>query len=115
MFADSDWSIATFWSGLPGGLASVFARDGSDGARSFKYGRSAAFHAVVEDSRNPYLCTMPDHASLADAMLRLQNCQKARDATRQPARRKIEQQFREDWVIETYLDALAEYAPASIV
>jgi glycosyltransferase involved in cell wall biosynthesis len=71
---------------------------------------------VVEDGRNGYLCAVCDPASLADAMLRLANLPADdRDAMGRAARRKVEQQFGEDRVVQTYLDALAKYAPASIV
>jgi glycosyltransferase involved in cell wall biosynthesis len=63
---------------------------------------------VVEDGVNGYLCAVRDSDSLANAMRRLAELPRAeRLAMGQAARRKVQAQFSEDFVIRAYLDILA--------
>jgi len=63
---------------------------------------------IVEDGLNGYLCTVRDAASLASAMLRLARLRPGeRLAMGQAARRKVQDEFSEELVIQAYLDVLA--------
>jgi glycosyltransferase involved in cell wall biosynthesis len=63
---------------------------------------------VVEDGVNGYLCTVRDSASLASAMLRLAELPLVgRRAMGEAARRKVQEQFNEEFVVKAYLDVLA--------
>jgi glycosyltransferase involved in cell wall biosynthesis len=63
---------------------------------------------VVEDGVNGYLCTVRDPASLAAAMRKLvQLPRDQRAAMGAAARRKVQERFSEEFVIQAYLDVLA--------
>lgn len=72
---------------------------------------------VVEHGLNGYLCRVRDAVSLASTMRRLANLSpQERLAMGQAARRKVQDEFSEELVIEAYLDVLAglEMAQAEI-
>jgi len=63
---------------------------------------------VVEDGVNGYLCAARDPASLAAAMRSLAELPAGqRSAMGQAARRKVQEQFSEEFVIRAYLDVIA--------
>ena len=63
---------------------------------------------VVEDGVNGYLCAARDPASLAAAMRSLAELPAGqRSAIGQAARRKVQEQFSEEFVIRAYLDVIA--------
>jgi len=63
---------------------------------------------VVDDGVNGYLCTVRDPASLASAMQRLAELSLAeRRAMGEAARRKVQEKFNEEFVVQAYLDVLA--------
>ena len=63
---------------------------------------------VVDDGVNGYLCTVRDAASLASAMQRFAELSWAeRRAMGEAARRKVQEQFNEEFVVQAYLDVLA--------
>ena len=63
---------------------------------------------VVEDGVNGYLCAVRDASSLAAAMRRLTELPPAmRRAMGESARRKVQEQFSEERVVNAYLEALA--------
>jgi glycosyltransferase involved in cell wall biosynthesis len=62
---------------------------------------------VVEDGVNGYLCAVRDSGSLADAMLRFADLPlKRRLAMGESARRKVQERFNEERVVDTYLEVL---------
>jgi glycosyltransferase involved in cell wall biosynthesis len=63
---------------------------------------------VVEDGVNGYLCTVRDPSSLASAMQRLAELPlPERLVMGQAARRKVQERFNEEFVVQAYLDVLA--------
>jgi len=63
---------------------------------------------VVEDGINGFLCAARDPASLAAALLRLADLpRQERAAMGQAARRKVQEQFSEEFVVQAYLDVIA--------
>jgi glycosyltransferase involved in cell wall biosynthesis len=65
---------------------------------------------LVEDGVNGYLCTVRDPVSLASAMRRLAALPPTdRIAMGEAARRKVQEQFSEELVIEAYLEVLAGF------
>ena len=63
---------------------------------------------VVENGINGYLCTVRDAASLASAMQRLAELPLAqRVGMGEAARRKVQEEFNEEFVVQAYLDVLA--------
>jgi glycosyltransferase involved in cell wall biosynthesis len=63
---------------------------------------------VVEDGVNGYLCTVRDRSSLACAMQRLAELPLPdRLVMGQAARRKVQERFNEEFVVQAYLDVLA--------
>lgn len=68
---------------------------------------------VVEDGVNGYLCAVRDPSSLASAIRRIAALPSdQRLAMGEAARRKVEQQFSEEFVARAYLDVLGRVAPA---
>jgi glycosyltransferase involved in cell wall biosynthesis len=64
---------------------------------------------VVEDGVNGYLCSVRDAGSLADAMRRLAELPSSdRVEMGRSARAKVQERFSEKFVVDAYLDALAE-------
>jgi len=62
---------------------------------------------VVEDGVNGYLCAVRDSASLADAMRRFDGLPlERRIAMGEAARRKVQERFSEERVVDTYLEVL---------
>jgi glycosyltransferase involved in cell wall biosynthesis len=62
---------------------------------------------VVEDGANGYFCAVRDSASLADAMLRFADLSlERRLAMGESARRKVQERFNEERVVDTYLEVL---------
>jgi glycosyltransferase involved in cell wall biosynthesis len=62
----------------------------------------------VEDGVNGYLCTVRDRSSLACAMQRLAELPLPdRLVMGQAARRKVQERFNEEFVVQAYLDVLA--------
>jgi glycosyltransferase involved in cell wall biosynthesis len=62
----------------------------------------------VEDGVNGYLCTVRDPSSLASAMQRLAELPlPERLVMGQAARRKVQERFNEEFVVQAYLDVLA--------
>jgi len=67
---------------------------------------------IVEDGVNGYLCAVRDSSSLASAMSRMAGLpQDIRLAMGDAARRKVQDRFSEEVVIEAYLNALADLEP----
>ena len=63
---------------------------------------------LVDDGVNGFLCSVRDAASLAEAMQRLAALPGPRQAQMgEAARRKVQEQFSEERVVEAYLEALA--------
>jgi glycosyltransferase involved in cell wall biosynthesis len=63
---------------------------------------------VVEDGSNGYLCAARDPASLASAMQRMAGLSSTeRLAMGEAARRKVQERFNEEFVVQAYLDVLA--------
>jgi len=63
---------------------------------------------VVDDGVNGSICTVRDPASLASAMQRLAELSLAeRRAMGEAARRKVQEKFNEEFVVQAYLDVLA--------
>ena len=63
---------------------------------------------VVDDGVNGFLCSVRDAASLAEAMQRLAALPGPRQAQMgEAARRKVQEQFSEERVVEAYLEAVA--------
>jgi len=64
---------------------------------------------VVEDGVNGYLCSVRDAGSLVDAMRRLAELPSSdRVEMGRSARAKVQERFSEKFVVDAYLDALAE-------
>ena len=71
---------------------------------------------VVEDGVNGFLCVVRDAASLASAMRRLAELSpERRNEMGAAGRRKVEEQFSEEFVVRAYLDVLAGLDPAYAV
>jgi glycosyltransferase involved in cell wall biosynthesis len=68
---------------------------------------------VVEDGSNGYLCAVRDAASLASAMRRMARLPPSqRLAMGEAARRKVQERFNEDFVVQEYLEVLADLGTA---
>jgi glycosyltransferase involved in cell wall biosynthesis len=66
---------------------------------------------IIEDGVNGYLCQARDASSLAGAMRRMAELPAAQGlAMGDAARRRVQREFSEELVVETYLKALAEIA-----
>ena len=61
---------------------------------------------VVENRINGYLCTVRDAGSPASAMQRLAELPLSQRVG-EAARRKVQQEFNEEFVVQAYLDVLA--------
>ena len=73
----------------------------------------AGCREVVEDGVNGYLCAPRDKAALARAMRNMAALQvDERAAMGQSGRRRVQERFSERFVIDAYLEALAELASA---
>lgn len=67
---------------------------------------------VVDDGVNGYLCEVRDHDSLAAGMRRVARLSAPeRAAMGDAARRKVEERFGEELVVQAYVDVLAELDP----
>ena len=95
--------LPSYREGLPRSLLEAAAM-----ARPLVAADAPGCRDVVEDGVNGYLCAVRDPGSLADAMRRVAELPPAeRLAMGQAARRKVQAQFSEDFVIRAYLDILA--------
>jgi glycosyltransferase involved in cell wall biosynthesis len=71
---------------------------------------------VVDHEVNGYLCAVPDAGSLASAMAFLAGLTPdQRDALGQAARKKVQEQFSEQYVVQAYLDVISGLRPAYAV
>jgi glycosyltransferase involved in cell wall biosynthesis len=67
---------------------------------------------VVDHEVNGYLWAVRDAGSLASAMARLAGLTPdQRDASGQPARKKVQEQFNEQYVVQASLDVIAGLSP----
>lgn len=71
---------------------------------------------VVEEGINGHLCAVRSSASLASAMMKIARMSKQQRQTMGEAgRRKVEERFSEEFVVQAYLDVLAGLNPAYAV
>ena len=71
---------------------------------------------VVEEGINGHLCAVRSSASLASAMMKIARMSKQQRQTMGEAgRRKVEERFSEEFVVQAYLDVLASLNPAYAV
>jgi glycosyltransferase involved in cell wall biosynthesis len=100
--ASSAVVLPSYREGLPRSLLEAAAM-----ARPLIAADAPGCRDVVEDGVNGYLCAVRDSASLADAMRRFDGLPlERRIAMGEAARRKVQERFSEERVVDTYLEVL---------
>jgi glycosyltransferase involved in cell wall biosynthesis len=100
--------LPSYREGMPRSLL-----EGAAMARPLIAAEAPGSRDIVEEGVTGLLCQVRDARSLADAMLRLAKMTaEQRMALGEAARRKVQEQFSEERVIEAYLKVLAELSSA---